>query len=290
MDLNATSGPDNPRPSACPPTGTPSTLQVLLGLFIVWQIIYGVVGNLLNVADESRSTLAAPEGEPAHVQKTAEVVEWLAPGWARKEGHVHDAAEVVAGLTRRWGQVTGQVQGWSLFAPSVGRHNTFVAVELRWDDGSPLELLLSDNEPADPNHFFRLGDFRLRKYESHIDVILTLHDDELTEAAAGRWRRLIEDKMDTDAKDMLAYLQWRWRRFQQAHPDRPTPSQVIFYVRRFSIPPPEQVPWRWDTSNYQMFDMQPLARWQPGADRGPDYSPLEMYNHETREFDLRRKR
>jgi hypothetical protein len=289
MDPSTANGPEKP---ACPSTGSPSTLQVLLGLFIVWQIIYLVAGNLLNMAQETRSSLADPDNEPKLVQKAAEVVQWLAPGWIKKEGHVYDADEALSGLTKRWGQITGQVQGWSLFAPSVSEHNTFVAVELRWDGESyPPELLLSDNEPRDPNCFFRLGDFRLRKYESHLDVLLTLHDDEATEAAAAeRWRLRIEEKLDTDGKDLLAYLRWRWRKFRQAHPDRPTPSQVILYVRRYSIPPPEQVPWHWDTNNYQMFDRQPMARWQPGADWEPDYQALEMYNHETGRFEKRRQR
>jgi hypothetical protein len=274
----------------CLPNKCPSTLQALLGLFIVWQIIYVVAGNLLTMAQDSRQTLANPDGEPQHTQKAAEVVEYLAPGWIKKEGHVFDADEVISGLLRRWGQITGQVQGWSLFAPGVGDHNTFVAVELRWDDAFPAELLLSDNEPRDPNRFFRLGDFRLRKYESHLDVILTLRATEATEAdAAERWHRLIKDKVDTDGKDILAYLQWRCRDFQQSHPDRPAPTEVVLHVRRFSIPSPEKWPWRWDMANYQMFDMQPMARWRPALDSGAESGPLEVYNHENGEFEIPRK-
>ena len=40
------------------------------------------------------------------------------------------------------------------------------------------ELLLSDNEPVNPRRFFRLGRFRLRKYESGLDLVLRVKDNE----------------------------------------------------------------------------------------------------------------
>src|SRR5262249_54029215 len=95
----------------------------------------------------------------------------------------NDVLRVLVAVDRdsfsRYGELTGQPQGWALFAPKVAEQFAFLLVELRWDDldlepGSvpvhdlPPQLLTSENAPADMNRFFRYQHFRLRRYEMQL--------------------------------------------------------------------------------------------------------------------------
>src|SRR5262245_54849434 len=110
-------------PAATPPTGP----RVLLGVFIVGQLIFLFGNNALEILGWARDELTADS-------ETARVLDRVTPGWPGKKGHLHDAGDLASNLLERWAQVTGQTQGWSLFAPDVRRHCVFPAVLLRWDE------------------------------------------------------------------------------------------------------------------------------------------------------------
>jgi hypothetical protein len=314
---------DRPPSEAAPPEPPPSrpgNAQILLGAFIVWQLFFLFAANVFRLLTEARDN---PEHFP---QDTVPVVEKVAPGFLKKEGQVHDLVEVITGLTKRWEQLTGQPQQWSLFAPGISSEATFVAVEFRWDEpadsarglapdlaalaaGNALEavalraaatrkpvmphapeLMLSDNEPRDVNSYLRLGLFRLRKYESNLDVVLKKKENETEQQKKERWLRKIEDKMRRDWDCILAYLKWRKEAFKRAHPDLPPPRQVIMHVRRYDIPKPtgNEEPWGWDGPH-----SEPMARWQPPPDDRAGarvhwqagFRELEMYNPVTGRFE-----
>src|SRR5262245_56720482 len=111
------------QPPSCPPA--PTGPRLLLGIFIVGQIVFLAVINLLDLARDARSEMK---------DKAASAVERVVPGWPRESGHVHDATDLAHSAARRWSQATGQLQGWSLFAPNIGRHCVFPLPELRWDE------------------------------------------------------------------------------------------------------------------------------------------------------------
>jgi len=113
--------------------------RVLLGLFILWQLVYLPLVNAFNL----EATLASSRWYES----------WLARG------------------TRSLGEATGQEQPWQLFAPNLVEVIPFTVVELFWDEpGTPGVALLSDNEPTDRRHFFRVGQFRLRRAETVLEV------------------------------------------------------------------------------------------------------------------------
>jgi hypothetical protein len=123
--------------------------RAALGLFILWQLLFLLAANFLELAKEKRATLAptlekaiteiAPgciseEGEVQAAVETA--IEWTAPGWTRKEGAVHEVVERVTEWTKAWSLLSGQPQGWTLFTPP-GDECPFPVVELRWDEAPP---------------------------------------------------------------------------------------------------------------------------------------------------------
>src|SRR5262249_18725740 len=108
-----------------PPPPAPTGPRLLLGIFIVGQIVFLAVINLLDLARDARSEMK---------DKTASALERVVPGGPREGAPLHDATDGARGAARRWSQATGQLQGWSLFAPNIGRHCVFPLLELRWDE------------------------------------------------------------------------------------------------------------------------------------------------------------
>jgi hypothetical protein len=277
-----------------PPPRSPTTAQVVLGLFIVGQLLFLPAANFLGMAEKARPYLEEqPPAEPTdpfeervlHAARTTTT--HVAPGWIAREGHLHDALTVLSGLTSRWSQLTGQPQDWSLFAPSVYRVATFVAVQFRWDtDGDPgilpPQLLLSDNEPDDLASFFRVGKFRLRRYEGNLDLVLSTRDDKIVEGQVDAWRERIAGKVRGEWMAMRAYMLWRLRVFRERHPGTPPPTQVILMVRVYRIPAPDEPtpPMFWPRP-----EQRPLARWQASREAEDGYLPIEMHNPVVERFE-----
>src|SRR5205823_14063410 len=150
--------------------------------------------------------------------KDSRLVDALFPGFPNGTGHAHDATAVVSGLTDRWAQLTGQPQDWALFAPNVGNQVPFLAAELRWDDAPPgapgaAEVLRSENEPADINHSFRVGLFRLRRYEGTLDTFLFIPEGKTADDMWDQLRGQIEKHVRRKWPEIGAYLRRRARTF-----------------------------------------------------------------------------
>jgi hypothetical protein len=255
-------------------------------MFILWQLFFLFGSNLVGLIGEVRSDTSYQENFP---KDWLGVINKTFPDWLKKQGHAHDVLHVVKDLTSRWEELSGQPQGWSLFAPEIARQITFVAVELRWDDPNqgkahrermapfPPELVLSENEPRDKTRFFRWGKFRLRKYESYLDVVLRVYEDETLEQAVERWGRRIRKKVYNEEDNIQEYLKMRTRHYLSQHPGRPRPRQAILLVRRFEIPKPEDFSEEWykDPRDEPLRQL-PIARCL--VDPEGEYGEVEWYS------------
>src|SRR5207249_11997774 len=98
----------------------PSLAAVLLGLFICVELLYLPLANLLKLVPLRKP---APRGElmdDPQIRATSDRPAWLCP------------LDVVGTACDRWGELTGQLQGWSLFAPYFGRVGSLPVVRLVW--------------------------------------------------------------------------------------------------------------------------------------------------------------
>jgi len=235
--------------------------RVLLGLFVLWQMVFLPAYNALDRAEAIRKDLAEERDRDGRLWRLVRRVPGLEPlveEWLNK-GANHEDKGTIGNLLRKprrvvqwWAEKTGQEQGWGLFAPDVVGYSAFPSLELRWDDPEQRHashepvVLSSDNLPRDRRRYLRFGGFRLRRIDSRFEVNTT----KLSE------QQIIE-MVSEDYTTVLAFMRWRLARFQREHPDLPSPVQIILRVQTFGIPdPPGPRPWDWVEN-----DPLPLARW-----------------------------
>lgn len=255
--------------------------SVLLGLFIVGQLIFIIGHNLLTLAQELQKEMPA---------EARGAVRHLAPDWPEKTGHVWNMMEGSTQVMHRWSQVTWQLQTWSLFAPSVGKVCVFPALLLVDDeapDGSmapvdaPLDyeargrLILSDNEPPDLKRFVRWGNFRLRRFENNLVVYMTPHPDETRVEMTERLQKRLKEHVVENADMLGAYLRFRLDQIAEKRP-----AQVILLMRRYGLKGPEHGADFVD-GPYTV----PVLRWQPARDENTGRPTLEIFNLATQRFE-----
>jgi hypothetical protein len=212
----------------------------------------------------------------------------LAPSRIRGPlGRLHTSERLAQGsqavqqLTRPWEELTGQTQYWGLFAPEVSDQVAFLGVELIWHDEQryPRRWLPSPNEPDNLARFFRVGDFRLRRYESHLAITPPPHRQVFNPTRDG-WPALVAQTAYVHYRTIGAYLRWRLLAFQRDHPDLPMPAAVILAVQLYHIPePPGPERWHWED-----WGRHPVARWRPTAGQPPGSDPLQIYNPASDQF------
>ena len=140
--------------------------RVVVGTFILWQFVFLFWANAGNVGKDLHGWV----NKSRRKQERARIWDWLprvpslnkpveewldaAADDARKSA-IGDFLERGERINRQWGQLTGQNQSWSLFAPTVARHISFLALELRWDDLQKRVVY----EPVKLQQEFRRFDF-----------------------------------------------------------------------------------------------------------------------------------
>jgi hypothetical protein len=243
-----------------PPQSLPRrALAALLGLFAAWQLVYLPAANLIDFVPRR---VAGPDPEPMKdgYQKrgTFTAVEPL----QRAADYTGDALDF-------WGELSGQEQGWSLFAPGVPTHTLFAATEFRFADGTS-DTVLSQFEPADkanPPYRPPLYD-RPFNFEAQFTYLAWFASPEAVEKHPDAFRELPES-MRVWRPQIRAWLAWQLKQYRAAHPERGTPTEVILKHRFIPTPNPGE-PRGWTAPPFE----RPYARWRPAADSLDAYDPV----------------
>src|SRR5438105_9496506 len=90
--------------------------RVGLGLFIGFQLVYLPAANWIKLV---------PLGLPASMGELDDDIQL--------RGGSNPAYDAAGWAMLRWGELTGQAQGWSLFAPRFGHQASLPAVLLIWN-------------------------------------------------------------------------------------------------------------------------------------------------------------
>jgi hypothetical protein len=237
--------------SACPKSPQrPTLLQRAVGIFVVWQLWYLAASNLMPLF---------PHGYRERDEMTDDLT---LPGTTTDVRFVQAGIDVTADVAKRYGELTGQMQGWSLFAPGVAHQAAFPVVELRWvaEDGhlDRSVRLASSFEPPDPANYIHWpsSDCRLFNYEFRLTNPLWFWSEENFRAEPKDWREWLMYRVGRQWKSMRAYLTWRMRRYLAEHPGESPPTEVVLLVRLHPIAPPGNA-----GSATPLPYERPLARW-----------------------------
>ncbi len=281
---------NQPNPSA------PKTLQVVLGLFIVWQIFFLVMANSVEFLQDIHSRVT---------KKPCVILDRLTPGWRTKRGHFWQTQQSLLAVKDFWGQLTGQEQTWQVFAPEVFKDTHLPAVALRWEKrvtfadalanlaaGNVLEQMvllqstpeqsrekvwLSPYEPKDIHHYFRFGDLRNQRTDFFVVVDLIPIEDESEQMGNKLWAKQIERFVRRNRKLIRGYLRWKTADILRKNKSLKPPAEVILLQRRYHLNPPYQ-----DPPHREGPLVLPLVRWKLGDDA--EKNSLEAFDPQSGTF------
>jgi hypothetical protein len=242
---------------------------VAVGLFAVWQLVYLPAANLIDFVPRRVGPPMEPISDGYQKRGTFTSVE-----------PVQRAAECAGDALDFWTEVSGQEQGWSLFAPAMPPYSVFPAVELHFADGT-TETLLSRYEPADKVHPpWRLPLVHDRPYNFDAQLIYAAWFAPPEEVA----RRYVPPEQLPELRDsyrnlpdtarawrgvIRAWLAWRVEEYRVAHPERGAPVAVVLKHRYIPTPKPEE-PRGWTLPVAE----RPYARWRPADGTYEAYDAL----------------
>jgi hypothetical protein len=223
----------------------PTFWQILLGLFVAWQLLFLLAGNAARIL---------PAILPSH----------------EEPNHLNELVSSVSAVTEGWMQLTGQSQGWRLFAPTVPTRALFVTVEL--SGPGDARVMASFFEPAPAGHFFHQpgsGD-RLWHMEKNLAWPFVAWDADAVAQRPGEWRQYLEDSIRHQWRAYRGFLAWRLRKFHEEHPEEPAAEALYLQVQVFTPSAGTEQP-----ASRQITVL--VLRWRPGHEPPPGCLPLEMH-------------
>jgi hypothetical protein len=252
----------SPTANRCCPPGRQAS-AVALGVFIVWQLVFLVVANVLDFF-------------PHRVHRLDELTNFrVLPAGSRCPWPLVHA---VASVTDRWAHLTGQYQMWWLFAPDFPAQATFPVVELRWDDpllaSAPVRLP-SAACPADRSAYFHAPTSadRLLQYEANLCLGYAFwNENSLAEDPVGS-RQFQFDLVRSQWKSMRAYMRWRTAQFLGQRPDLPPPDEVCLLIRIAPTPA-----WNATANRHAPTIDCPFARWRCAENGSAEVLPVEVFD------------
>lgn len=258
-----------PTPESTPPPFARRALAVLVGLFAAWQLVYLPAANLIDFVPRRLGPPLEPVSDGYQRRGTFTAVEPL-----------QRAAEGAGAALDFWSEVSGQEQGWALFAPGFPPYAAVPAVEFRFEGGAS-DTSLSPYEPADklsPGYRPPLVSNRPFNVEAQMMYPVWFAPPEavLARSAApaeadqrAAMYRGLPDVVRAWRGPVRAYLAWRLNAYRASNPDRPRPAEVILKHRFIPTPGPAE-PRGW---THEIVE-RPYAKWWPADDTIEAFDPL----------------
>lgn len=277
-------------------------VRCLLGAAVVWQVAYLFLTNFWGLFPAVPAEVLRYEmGEDRRVATLS---------GPRPESTV--GRGMIGTAMDRWGEVTGQWQGWALFAPNVPTASSFLALELRWhapksiardavsEGGSTpcpppaiarTVTLKSRFEPADPAHYWipAWWEMRLYNYEWRLAVAASAFADtpatrnagatENSAAAVASQQAFLAELLRREWRQFEAFVRMRLADYAAEHVGEAPPDDVVLWGRTYRPAPAGVSPWHWDGPRER-----PLARWRPGSTTSVEHLSWEMFDAEQAQF------
>lgn len=206
----------------------------LLGLFILFQLVYLPTANAIKLI-----ALRLPESK-GELDDDIQL-----RGQAFGEP-LQTVADALGTSFVRYGELTGQAQGWSLFAPQFGHCAALPAMmprDMWWSiqrlDSPPPEVLRSRFVPQDPEHHIRLPslDCRLFNYEYRLALLFWTTQNPYDRRS--EWEEIIKGRVRRQNRSIQAYMSWRCNVYRRTNPRKPFASDWKFLVETIPNPPLE---------------------------------------------------
>jgi hypothetical protein len=190
-----------------------------LGVFILFQLIYLPAANFIKLI-----ALRLPES-------TGELDDDIQLHGQQFSDRVQSLADILGTAFVRYGELTGQAQGWSLFAPIFGHQASLPAVGIAPQGPEPHA------PPSDI--YFRLPNSRCRlfNYEYRLALLYWTWDKKTFEENKDAWRKAVFNRVKRQHRSMMAFLRWHCERALQAYPTMKNPERADLWATLISGPP-----------------------------------------------------
>jgi hypothetical protein len=231
----------------------PSLMQIVLGVFIVGQLLFLIGGNATHFMLFGHS-----ESDPPPTVLTPVIaLDKLASGWE---------------------QVSGQGQNWRLFAPLVPARAMFLTVQERHAAGlgpsDCVRLLPSAFEPREETpalfgllavHPYGAGD-RVFHQEMTLAQPLVAWDQQRVLEQPVEWRDYLRASIHRDWQAYLTYLCWR-----ATDGGKEQARDLVLFMRIY--PPARR------SSTSEAPAEVPVVRWRPGQQPPRGFLPLDYFDN-----------
>ncbi len=251
---------------APPPTLARRLLAAAVGAFALWQMLFLVGANVLNLVPVRSDD---PEDLPYKMCRE--------PGTFTSFEPVQRVADAANAAVDAYAEATGQEQQWSLFAPGFPPHSLFTAVELTFADGSTADVR-SDYEPADHNNApLRAPFVSTRRYNVEVQFTPPVLQHTAEACADPRLAPIVRAQTFTYFRHfqpaLLTWVRWQTAEYQKLHPEKGAAVQVVYQARYVPTPLPGE-PKVWS----KPVRVRPLVRWFPGRAPAADELPLQVFD------------
>jgi hypothetical protein len=229
--------------------------SVLLGVFILFELIYLPAANVIKLVP-----LRLPESR-GELDDDIQL---------RGKAYVEPVQRALDGLGAamcRWGELTGQAQGWSLFAPLFGHQASLPAVHIF----TASSLIHSPFRPDNPEVYVRWPEpsCRLFNYEYRLALLYWTWTQKSFDENPDEWQRAALERVRRQNRSMVAYMQWRVNKYLRSHPGSVVPTAVLLSAEMIPSPPPES-PWAFRAVER----FRHLAYWFPATPSPPGCLPV----------------